>query len=122
MARRKQTALKALATSPWPAGITAGILGFLTIPHGIAWWMPQSGGSLGQAFAQQAFAFAPIAWAVLALCCAAALASWLARRKSHRPLDTHTGLDSLATLGLIPSPPWISPHFSADKQYHAAFA
>ncbi|MEZ0470949.1 restriction endonuclease [Luteimonas salinilitoris] len=99
MARRKQSALEALATLPWPAGIAAGILGFLAIRHGIAWWMGQSSGPLGQAFAQQAPAFAPIAWAVLALCWGAALASWLGRRKRRRLLDTRTGLDSLAALG-----------------------
>lgn len=99
MARARTNLFTDMATLPWPFGVVAGIVGFIGIRYGLAWWMGSSGGPLGQPFAQYAVAFAPLAWIVLALCWIAALASWWGRRGRRQLLDTRTGLDSLAALG-----------------------
>ncbi|MBS7456014.1 restriction endonuclease [Coralloluteibacterium stylophorae] len=99
MARGKQGALDALAAWPWPVGVGAGVVAFVAIRHGIAWWPGQAGGPLGQAMGQQAHAFAPLAWVVLGLCWLAALVSWAKQRHRRRLLETRTGLDSLAAIG-----------------------
>jgi restriction system protein len=99
MGRTRTNLLTDLAGLPWPAGIVAGIVGFIAVRYGIAWWVGSSGGPVGQAFAQHGSAFAPLAWIVLTLCWIAALASWLGQRGRRQLLDTRTGLDSLNTLG-----------------------
>lgn len=99
MARARTNLFTDMATLPWPFGVVAGIVGFIGIRYGIAWWMGSSGGSLGQAVAQYGATFAPLAWIVLALCWIAALASWWGRRGRRQLLDTRTGLDSLNALG-----------------------
>jgi len=99
MARTRANLFTDMAALPWPFGIVAGIVGFIAIRYGIAWWVGSSGGPLGQAFAQHGAVFAPLAWIVLALCWIAALASWWGRRGRQQLLDTRTGLDSLATVG-----------------------
>lgn len=99
MARARTNLFTDMVTLPWPFGVVAGIVGFIGIRYGIAWWMGSSGGSLGQAVAQYGATFAPLAWIVLALCWIAALASWWGRRGRRQLLDTRTGLDSLNALG-----------------------
>jgi restriction system protein len=99
MGRTRTNLFADLVALPWPIGIVSGLLGFIGIRYGIAWWMGRADGALGQAFAQHGAAFAPLAWIVLALCWIAALASWFGRRGRQQLLDTRTGLDSVATLG-----------------------
>lgn len=99
MGRTRTNLFADLAALPWPVGIVSGLLGFVGIRYGIAWWMASSGGPLGQAFAQHGSVFAPLAWIVLVMCWGAALASWMGRRSRQQLLDTRTGLDSLNALG-----------------------
>lgn len=100
MTRSRKNLFTDFAALPWLVGIVAGIVGFIAIRYGLAWWMGSSGGVVGQAFAQHGGAvFAPLAWIVLALCWFAALCSWRGRRARRQLLDTRTGLDSLAALG-----------------------
>src|SRR6185312_9455482 len=67
MARTRANLFTDMAALPWPFGIVAGIVGFIAIRYGIAWWVGSSGGPLGQAFAQHGAVFAPLAWIVPAL-------------------------------------------------------
>lgn len=98
--RNKKGNLETLATMPWPVGIAVGIVGFITVRYGIAWWLSHKGGPLLQAFAGQSdVIFAPLAWMLLGLCWIAALLSYLGTRKRQRFLDTRTNLDSLAAGG-----------------------
>lgn len=98
--RTKQSPIGALATMPWPAGILAGIIGFILVRYGIQWFLSLQGGMLAQAFAQQSSpVFAPLAWMLLVICWIAALASYLNARKRRRFLDTRTTLESLAAGG-----------------------
>lgn len=100
MARSRKNLFADIAALPWPVGIVVGIVGFISVRYGLAWWMGRAGGVVGQAFDQHGGAdFAPLAWGVLVLFWSAALASWLGRRARRQLLDTRTGLDSLSALG-----------------------
>lgn len=98
--RAKQSAIGALATMPWPAGILAGVIGFTLVRYGIQWFLSHQGGMLAHGFAQQSSpVFAPLAWMLLGICWIAALTSYLNARKRRRFLDTRTTLESLAAGG-----------------------
>ncbi|KPL47637.1 restriction endonuclease [Xanthomonas axonopodis] len=101
MARRhRDSTFDALAALPWPLALVAGLVGYLTVRYGIAWWLSQHGGLLAQGFAQQSDAlFAPLAWMLLGVCWLAALVSYLGARRRRRFLDTRTSLESLAAGG-----------------------
>lgn len=99
MGRARSNVFTDMAGLPWPVGIAAGIIGFVVIRYGIAWWVGNSGGPFGQAFAQHGSVFAPVAWLVLGLSWFAAFASWLGQRQRQRLLDTRVGLDSVTKLG-----------------------
>ena len=98
--RTKQSPIGTLATTPWPVGILAGIIGFILVRYGIQWFLSFQGGMLAQAFGQQSSpVFAPLAWMLLVICWIAALGSYLNARKRRRFLDTRTTLESLAAGG-----------------------
>jgi len=98
--RTKQSAIGVLATLPWPAGILAGLIGFVLVRYGISWLLSHQGGILAQSFVQQSSpVFAPLAWMLLGICWMAALVSYLNARKRRRFLDTRSTLESLAAGG-----------------------
>ncbi len=98
--RHRGSTFDALAALPWPLGLVVGLVGYLTVRYGIAWWLSQHGGLLAQGFAQQSDAlFAPLAWMLLGVCWLAALVSYLGARRRRRFLDTRTTLESLAAGG-----------------------
>lgn len=98
MTRRKQGGFELIASMPWPVGIVLGILGYVAVRHGIAWYLSAMGGpalaQVGKA-AGQGSPFAMLAWTVFGICWFAALCSFIARRRRSRLLETQTGLDSL---------------------------
>lgn len=86
---------------PWPVGIVLGVLGYLAVRHGIAWYLSAMGGpALAQAgkAAGQGSSLAMLAWIVLGICWLAALLSFISRRHRSRLLETQTGLDSLRAM------------------------
>lgn len=85
MKRRGSKGVPWIATLPWPVGLIAGLVGFLFIRYGLG------DGQLAQAFA-------PFAWAVLAMCWLGALASFIVSAKRKQLLDAQTGLDSLGAM------------------------
>lgn len=97
MARRGKGVLDELATLPWPAGVVAGILGFLLVRYAIPGLIASSSSGLASAFSGAALV--PLACAVLAACWVAAFVSFLRARRRSRLLDTRTGLESIAALG-----------------------
>lgn len=80
-----------LASLPWQVGIVAGVLAFAAVRYGVPWYLAQSGGSLGNAFAsgQAAQGLSPIAWMLLGACWLAAAASFATRRNRARLFDAH---------------------------------
>ncbi|MCD0258141.1 restriction endonuclease [Xanthomonas melonis] len=98
--RKKQSGFEALAASPWPIGLVAGIIAYLGVRYGIGWWFTHQGGLLAQGIAQQSSGMlAPLAWMLLGICWLAALASYLGARRRRRFLETRTTLESLAAGG-----------------------
>lgn len=95
--RKKGSGFDTLVAMPWPAGVIAGIAGFIAVRYGIVWWMSHQGGML--AARQSGPMFAPLAWMLLGICWMAALFSWLDARRKRRFLDTRTTLESLAAGG-----------------------
>ncbi|MDR6094428.1 restriction endonuclease [Stenotrophomonas sp. SORGH_AS_0321] len=98
MARRgNKSGFEVLAELPWPVGIVAGVVGFIAIQQVVPWWLTRQNGPLAVGLgAQLANILAPLAWLLLGLCWAAALASCLGSRRRRRLLDTRDSLDSLA--------------------------
>lgn len=101
MARRKQGGFELIASMPWPVGVVLGIIGYVAIRHGIAWYLSAMA---GPALAQvgkttgQGSSFAMLAWIVLGICWLAALLSFISRRQRTRLLDAQTGLESLRAM------------------------
>lgn len=100
MARRNTGFLSALAGLPWPVGIVTGLVLFVLVRYGIAWYFAGQANPLSQGLASAASsgAFAPLAWLVLILCWAAAGASWVAARRRSQLLDAQSDLDSVSAL------------------------
>lgn len=101
MARRNKGLFHLIASMPWPVGIVLGVLGYLAVRHGIAWYLSAMGGpalaQVGKA-AGQGSSFALLAWILLGICWVAALCSFIASRHRSRLLETQTGLDSLRAM------------------------
>lgn len=101
MARRKQGGFELIASMPWPVGIVLGILGFVAVRRGIAWYLSVMGGpalaDVGKA-AGQGLPFVMFAWIVLGICWLAALLSFISRRQRSHLLETQTGLESLRAM------------------------
>lgn len=89
MARRRESGFEQLAGLPWQVGIAAGVLAFLAVRYGVPWYLGQSQGSLGKAFAsgQAAQGLGLIAWTLLGACWLAAAASFATRRNRQRLFD-----------------------------------
>lgn len=101
MGRRKNTnGFDTLTRMPWPIGIAAGAMGFVTIRFVIPWWFARQDNALANGMASNLWqALEPIAWIFLAGCWLAALLSFLGARCRRQLLDTRTTLDSLASPG-----------------------
>lgn len=79
MARRKDGVLEEISSLPWPAGLVLGLVAF--------------------AFTQRlGGAFAPLAWAFLAGCWAAAFVSFVKGRKRKVLLDTQSSIESIRNI------------------------
>ncbi|WHZ18738.1 MAG: hypothetical protein OJF55_000887 [Rhodanobacteraceae bacterium] len=100
MARRKQGGFELIASAPWPVGLVLGIVAYVAVRYGIGWYLSSSGNQflvpIGKAANRGATTI--LAWALLGICWAAALASFVARRQRGRLLETQTGLDSLRAM------------------------
>lgn len=101
MARRKQGGFELIASAPWPVGLVLGIVAYVAVRYGISWYLSTSGNQflvpIGKAANRDAATI--LAWTLLGICWAAALASFVARRQRGRLLETQTGLDSLRAMG-----------------------
>jgi restriction system protein len=100
MARRKQGGFELVASAPWPVGIMLGIIAFVGVRYGISWYLSTSGNQFLVPIGKAANGGATtiLAWTLLGICWAAALASFIARRQRGRLLETQTGLDSLRAM------------------------
>lgn len=85
---------------PWPVGIVLGILGFFAVRYGVGFLFASGGGPVATAWSKAgiAGAFAPLAWVVLGICWAAALASFIKQKHRRRLLEAQTGLDSIRAM------------------------
>ncbi|MDQ1120809.1 MULTISPECIES: restriction endonuclease [Pseudoxanthomonas] len=98
--RRKQNGIEVFAALPWPIGVAAGLIGFIGVRYGFAWWMGRQGGPLAQGFYQGVGTMlSPLAWMVLAICWIGAMASFIGSRHRRKLLDTRTDLESLSQGG-----------------------
>jgi restriction system protein len=97
MARRKQGGFELIASMPWPVGFVLGIVGYVAVRYGIAWYFSSAGGPALAAVgkASQGSAFSMLAWILLGICWLAALLSFISSRHRSNLLETQTGLDSL---------------------------
>lgn len=93
--RRSDGLMDAMAALPWPAGIAAGILGFLVIRLGFPAWLGGAG-PLADAFSPM---FGVLAYLWLAACLLGALISANRSRNRRHLLDTRTDLESLSAAG-----------------------
>ena len=93
--RRNDGLMDAMAALPWPAGIAAGVLGFLVIRLGFPAWLGEAG-PLANAFSPMSGVLACL-W--LAACLLGALISATQSRKRRRLLNTRTNLESLSATG-----------------------
>jgi restriction system protein len=96
MAKRKKSGFE-VASMPWPVGIMIGLLGYMAIRYGIAWYFggtdnPYLSGLSGAATAGIT---APLGWLLLVCCWIAAIASFIGRAQRRKLLDAQTGIDSL---------------------------
>lgn len=100
MGRRKEKGVDLIAALPWPVGIVAGIVAFVCVRYGLAWYLSKGSTPILQGLGRQ-FSngdFNPIAWMVLALCWLGALLSYLSGRKRQQLLAKQSGLDSLRAM------------------------
>lgn len=97
MARRRQGGIELVASMPWWIGIGLGVLGYITLRHGIGWYFADSGNQflsgLGRATASDAMA--PFAWVLLTGCWIGALFAFVGRAQRRKLLDRQSGVDSL---------------------------
>jgi restriction system protein len=100
MARRPQGGFDLIASFPWPVGVVLGIIAFVGVRYGISWYLSTSDNQflvpIGKAVNGGATTI--LAWTVLGICWAAALGSFVRRRRRNRLLETQTGLDSLRAM------------------------
>lgn len=97
MARRKHGGFELVAAMPWWASILLGLIGYIAIRHGFAWYLESTHdpvlSTLGRAIA--AGAYTPIAWAALVAGWFAAIASFIGHASRRKLLDRQTGILSL---------------------------
>lgn len=97
MARRKQGGFELIASAPWPVGVILGIIAYVVVRYGIPWYLASSNNMflapIGKAANSGAIAI--LAWSLLGICWAAALASFVGRRQRSHLLEAQTGLESL---------------------------
>lgn len=100
MGKRKESGFDVLASMSWPVCLALGLIGFVGIQYGIGWLWGSSSNPFLSGFAKVASmgVYTPMAWFVLAVCCLAAMASFLDRRKRRRLLESQTGMDSLRSM------------------------
>jgi restriction system protein len=100
MARRKHGGFELIASAPWPVGIVLGVIVYVGVRYGISWYLSSSGSMflapIGKALNGGATTI--LAWTLLGICWAAALASFIMRQKRGHLLETQTGLDSLRAM------------------------
>lgn len=100
MVRRKQSGFELIAMAPWPIGFVLGIIGYVAVRYGIAWYFSSAGSPTLAAFGEvsKGPAFVMIAWILLGMCWAAAFFSFIARRQRSRLLEAQTSFDSLRAM------------------------
>jgi len=101
MARRRKSNLESMASLPWPVGVMTGLIMYWVIRHGIGFYFSSTGGPMLAGVGQQlgSGVLAPLAWVALIGCWAAALASYVGRRKRAALLDSQQALESVASVG-----------------------
>lgn len=100
MARRKQGGFELIASAPWPVGLVLGIVAYVAVRYGISWYLASSSNMFFAPIGKAANggAITILAWTLLGICWAAALASFVARHQRGRLLETQSGLDSLRAM------------------------
>jgi len=100
MARRQRKGIDLVAALPWPVGIVLGILAFLGIRHGVAWYFSSSSSPITQQLGQELAKgqLTVFAWMALGICWIGALFSYLGDRKRKQLLAAQTGIDSLRAM------------------------
>ena len=100
MARRREGGLELVAWLPWPAGIVLGLATYLAVRYGIGAYFGTTGNPYlsGLGAVASGGAYAPLGWALLAICWAGAVISFVGRARRRRLLDSQTGLDSLRAM------------------------
>ena len=100
MARRKQGGFELIASAPWPVGLVLGVVAYVAVRYGISSYLASSNNMFLAPIGKAANGGATtiLAWTLLGICWAAALASFIARRQRGRLLETQTGLDSLRAM------------------------
>ncbi|MEO8460697.1 MAG: restriction endonuclease [Dokdonella sp.] len=99
MVRGREKLHEVLAQVPWPIGAALGVVAYLVIRYGFAWYLSEHGGRLGQGFAQQqSGVIALFGYIALGICWFGALLSFIGRDKRRRLLAAQTGLDSLSDI------------------------
>lgn len=98
--RRNESLMDILVVLPWRVAIGVGIVGFAAIRWGVGAWFTHSGGQMGKALGAQLSngTLAPFAWFFLALCCIAAVFSWIRSRERARLLDGQRSLDTVRAM------------------------
>jgi len=101
MARRREGGLEWVASMPWPAGIVLGLVAYLAVRYGIGAYLGTTGNPYltGLGAVASGGAYAPLGWALLAICWAGAVLSFAGRARRRRLLDSQTGPDSLRAMG-----------------------
>ena len=101
MPRRSREGLfDTLVQLPWPAGVVAGLIGFVAIRWGVALVFASTGGQFGASMAKafSSGALAPFAWIFLAVCLVASGLSYWRSESRVKLLDSQANLDSIRSL------------------------
>lgn len=101
MARRNEGGFEILTKLPWPVGVVAGVLAFLAVRYGIPWYLAQSGGPIGKAFATggPGSSLSLLAWVLLGVCWLAAGLSFLGRKQRALLYESQAARPQLEALG-----------------------
>jgi restriction system protein len=100
MARRRQGLLEHLIDLPWPVGVGVGILGFVAVRWGLAWYFASAGGQFNAAISKALAdgGLNPLAWLLLGVGLIAAVLSYWNADKRRALLDVQSGVESLREL------------------------
>ena len=98
--RRQESFFDTLVYLPWPFGVSFGLIAFVGIKWGLAWYFGSVDSLQTKAMAAM-FAkgtLDPLAWLLLLMGCMAAGFSWYRGRDRARLLEQQTGIDSLKAM------------------------